>query len=122
MSLSLTGSFLLVGHGSAARSLTGTGVSVGALSAYRQPAAMPQPAIRSHFDETLDVHRKLLAEIAFDGPFVLNQGSNAVDFVFAHVGDLLAWIHVGTMEQRERTGAPDTVDICQTDLGPLLSW
>ena len=83
---------------------------------------MPQPAIGTHFDEALDVHRKFLAEIAFDRSFVLDQGSNAVDFVFGQVGDLLGGVHVGTMEQRERTGPPDAVDIRQTDLGPLLGW
>ena len=54
--------------------------------------------------------------------FVFDQGSDAVDFVFGEVGDLLGGVHVGPMEQRERTGPPDAVDIGQTDLGPLLGW
>src|SRR5580692_5704239 len=70
LSLGLAGRFLLVGHGSAARTLAGAGVGMGALAAHRQAAAMAQAAIRTHLDEALDVQREFLAKIAFHRSFI----------------------------------------------------
>src|SRR5579864_7298647 len=74
-SLGLGGCFLLIGDGPAARSLTGSRVGMGPLTAHRQTAAMTKTAISAHFDEALDIHRDFLAEVAFDSAFILNQGT-----------------------------------------------
>src|SRR5690242_13246455 len=71
--LCFTRGLLLVGNRSAARTLARTGVGVRALAANRQATAMPQTAIRAHLDVTLDVHRDLFAEVAFDGALVFQN-------------------------------------------------
>src|SRR5580658_8051467 len=62
-SLRLRDGFLLIGHSALAGTLAGTRVGVRALAAHRQVAAMPVAAIGADFDETLDIHRNLLAQI-----------------------------------------------------------
>ena len=81
--------FLLICHRAFARSLAGTGIGVGALAANRQAAAMTIAAIRADFDQALDVHRNVFAQIAFDIAFLLNDLADAVDLVFVQVADLL---------------------------------
>src|SRR4051794_40268567 len=65
--------FLLVGHSAAARTLPCSSVRVRALAPDRKTPAVPQAAIRTHFDEPLHVHRDLLAEIAFDCALVFEE-------------------------------------------------
>src|SRR6202158_4475854 len=62
---------LLLCDRSLARTLTGTGIRMCALAANRQVAAVAEPAIGTDFDETLDVHRNFLAQIAFHQTFGL---------------------------------------------------
>jgi hypothetical protein len=81
--------FLLICHRALARSLAGAGIGVGALAANRQAAAMTIPAIRADFDQALDVHRNVFAQIAFNIAFLLDDLTDAVDLVFVQVADLL---------------------------------
>src|SRR6476659_1862674 len=49
------------------RTLAGARVGARALTAHRQPAAMPDSAVAAQVHQPLDAHRHLAAEIAFDG-------------------------------------------------------
>src|SRR6516164_2032092 len=80
--LRLSRRLLLVCHGAAPRALASAGVGVRPLAAHRERAAVPQAAVRAHLDVALDVHRDLLAEIAFHGPFLFEDLADAVDLVF----------------------------------------
>src|ERR1700692_2273004 len=58
--------FLLICYRALARTLTSASVGVSALSPDRQAAAVAVSTIRPDFDEPLDVHRDVFAQIAFD--------------------------------------------------------
>src|ERR1700722_2077456 len=53
--------FLLVGHGTAPGTLAGAPVGMSAMTAQGQAAPVPQAAVGTHLDMTLDVHRDFLA-------------------------------------------------------------
>src|SRR5580765_3017633 len=80
--LRLTRGFLLVGNRTAARTLARARVSMRALPANRQTAAVPQAAIGAHLDVPLDVHRDLFAQIAFHRALFFEDGTNVIHFVF----------------------------------------
>src|ERR1700691_27027 len=111
---------LLVGHGAAPRTLAGAGVSVSALAAHGQAAPVPQAAIGTHLDVALDIHRDFLAQVAFDSAFLFQNLADAIDFILGQIGHLLIEIDARPVEQRPRTGAPDTIDVREPDFGPLL--
>src|ERR1017187_1210569 len=118
-SLRLGRGLLLVGNGAAARSFARTGVGMRALSANRQPAAMPQPAVRTHLDVPLDVHRDFFAEVAFDGALFFQNRTDLIDFVFRQVANLLIEIDSRAVKQGLGTGTADTVDVSEPDLSPF---
>src|SRR6185437_2197194 len=82
---------------------------------------MAEPAIGTDFDEPLDVHRNVLAQIAFDVAFALNDLTNAVDFVFVQVLDLLIGTHVGGCKNAGRTRIADTIDVGKRDVHVLIA-
>src|SRR6202034_2680457 len=113
---------LLLGRDrSLTRTLAGARVGVRSLSADRQVAAMPESAIGADFDEPLDVHRNLLAEIALHHPLLLDHGANAVHFLFAEVLHLLHGVHLGLIKNGSGARMPDAVDIGQPDVDVLLA-
>src|SRR5580700_2654201 len=117
--LCLTRRLLLIRYRAAARSLAGPGVGMRPLAAHRQAAAVPQAAVGTHLDVTLDVHRDFLAKVAFHGAFLFQNLADLVDFVFGQVPDLLIEIDAGPVEQRAGACAPHAVNVSQPDLGPL---
>ena len=50
---------------------------------------MPQSAVGTHLDVTLDVHRDFFAQVAFDRAFFFENRTDLVDFVFRQVANLL---------------------------------
>jgi hypothetical protein len=48
------------------RSLAGTGICAGILTAQRQVSAMAQATITADFDQAFDVHLNFTAQITFD--------------------------------------------------------
>src|SRR5258708_17830815 len=112
---------LLLRDRALARAFAGARVRMSALSADRQVAAMAEAAIGADFDEPFDVHRNFLAQIALDQPLLLNHGTDAVDFFFAEVLDLLHRIHFGLVENTSGARMPDAVDVGQRDVDVLLA-
>ncbi len=43
---------------------------------------MTEPAIASDVHQSLDVHLYLLAQVAFDGALLIDDGPNAIDLLF----------------------------------------
>src|SRR5437868_7631114 len=119
--LSLRCRLLLLGDGSLARSLAGTCVGVRALSTDRQIAAMAISAIGTDFDETLDVHRNVLAQIAFHHAFRFNDLADAVDLVFIEILHLLSRVNFGFRQNARRSRVADAVNISQRDIHALLT-
>src|SRR5690349_9250524 len=92
-----------------------------ALAANRQVAAMTESAIRADFDQPLDVHRDVLAEIALDAAFALDDLADAVDLVFVEVLHLFFAVDIGSGDDPGRARMPDAVDVGQRDPGVLVA-
>src|SRR4029077_19432564 len=107
-------------HRSAPRTLAGACVSVRALTANRQIAAMTNPAISLNFDQPANVHLDLFAEIAFDAAFLLDGLAKLVDFVFGKVADLFREIHANLLRQLLCAHLSDAIDRRQTDPKALV--
>src|SRR5258708_16117218 len=119
--LRLRGGLLLVGHRALARALAGARIGVRALAADRQAAAMTEAAIRADFDQPLDMHRDIFAQIAFHVAFVLNDLADPVDLFFVQVLDLLQRFNLGRGQNRLRTRVADAVDVSQRDIHMLVA-
>src|SRR5579859_7147053 len=92
-----------------------------ALSANRQVAPMTESAIGADFDETLDVHRNFLAQIAFHQSLGLNDRTDAVDLFFAQVLHLLHGLDLRLIEDLAGAWMSDAVDVRQRDVDVLLA-
>src|SRR5207248_821505 len=92
-----------------------------ALPANRQVAAMPESAIGADFDETLDIHRNFLAQIAFHQSLGLNDRTDAVDLFFAQVLHLLHRLNLRFIANAPRARMSDAVDVRQRDVDMLLA-
>src|SRR5580704_2122654 len=71
--LCLSRRFLLISDRATPRTLASACVGVRALAAHRQASAMTQAAIGAHFNQALDVHRRLFAQVAFHRAFGLEN-------------------------------------------------
>ena len=67
---------------------------------------MAVSAIGTDFDQPLDVHRDVFAQIAFDVAFRFDDLADAVDFVFAQVLNLLRGLDVGRARMRAARELP----------------
>src|SRR5438270_8364003 len=82
---------------------------------------MAESAIGADFDETLDVHRNFLAQIAFHQPFLLDDSADPVDFFLAQVLNLLHGLDLRLIEDAARARLPNSVDVGQRDINVLLA-
>src|SRR5271169_1477604 len=112
---------LLLRDRSLARPLAGTSIRVCALAPDRQVAAVAESAIGADFDETLDVHRNFLAQIALDQSFGFDDRTDAVDFFFAQVLHLLHRVDLGLVAEATGARMTDAVDVRQRDVDMLLA-
>ena len=80
---------------------------------------MPQSAVRSHLDVTLDVHRDFFAQVAFDRAFFFENRTNVVDFVFRQITNFFVEVNPAAVKEGLRSGTADAVDLCEPDLGSL---
>src|SRR5215471_8144602 len=87
----------------------------------RQVAAMPEPAIRADFDQPLDVHGGIFAQIAFHVAFVLDDLADAVHLFFVQVLDLLHGLNFRGGKNPPRARIADAVNVSQRDLDVLVT-
>src|SRR5688572_33113469 len=106
---------LLLGHGTTARALAGARVGLGALAAQRQAATVAQAAVAADFHQPLDVQRDLLAEVALDATYFLDDAADLADVILGQVLDADVTADAGRAEDVVRALAPDPVDVGQTD-------
>src|SRR5436305_696368 len=90
--------------------------------AHPQTAAMAHPAVRTHLDMALDIHRDFFAQVAFDGALFFKNLALAVYLVLRQISDLLVEFNSGPMEQGTRTASADAVNISEPDFRSLLWW
>src|SRR4051812_42631888 len=110
---------LLLRNRTLARPLAGAGVGAGALAVHRQPAAMTHAAIASDFHQSLDVHRDLLAEIAFHAPLLFDHAADLAHVVFGQILDAKVAADAGFLKDQVRADPPDAEDVSETDFNPL---
>src|SRR3954469_2932432 len=110
---------LLLGDGALARALARPRVGARPLAAHRKIAAMPQAAIAADFHQPLDVHRDLLAEVAFDATHFLDHAADLADIVFRQVLDPDVRADAGGAENVVRSLAADSVNVGEADLDAL---
>ena len=89
--------------------------------AAQQAAAMTIAAIGADFDQPLDVHGDVLAEIAFHAAFLLDDLADAIDFIFTQIADLLRRLHAGRPEDAGRARVSNTEDVGKGDLDVLVA-
>src|SRR5437660_7605570 len=111
---------LLLGDRGAARPLAGARVGVRALAAHGQAPPVAQAAVAADVHQPLDVHLGALPEVALDLALTLDDLADAVELRLVQV----AHAHVGAdlrlLEDGVRARAPDSVDVRQSDLDPLV--
>src|SRR6476661_1261638 len=106
---------LLLGNRALARALAGARVGARPLAVHGQAAAVAHAAIAADFHQPLDVHRDLLAEIAFDAALLLDDAADLPHVVLGEVlhADIAA--DPGFLENQVRAHAPDAEDVGETD-------
>src|SRR5208282_5871259 len=91
-----------------------------ALPAHRQSAAMADATVASEIRQPLDRLLHLAPEIALDLVAIVEHLADADLLLGRQVVALSAKIDVGRLQDLERGGAPDPVDIRQRDFHPLV--
>src|SRR5262249_46170663 len=93
----------------------GAGVGVRALTAHRQPAPMPQPAIAGEVHQTLDVHGDLAPEVALDSVVAVDALADADHLIVGQRVDAPRLVDPHFPQDLPRLGRADPVDILQAD-------
>src|SRR3954470_4349924 len=83
-------SLFLQGLRGLARTLAGTGIGARALAAHRQATAMAEAAIAADVHQSLDVHRRLATQVAFDG----EESDLVADLFEIGVGQILDLLRI----------------------------
>src|SRR5258708_16006452 len=113
--------FLLVRDRAFARAFAGARVGVCALSADRQIAAMTVATVGANFDQPLDVHGDVFAQITFHAAFAFNGLADAVDLFFVQVLDLFDGLDVGGGKQPPGARVSDAENVGQRDVHMLVA-
>jgi hypothetical protein len=80
---------------------------------------VPEPSIAADFHQPLDVHRDLLAQIAFHAADLFDHAADLAHVVFGEVLDADVRADAGRTEDVARPLAADAVDIREPDLDTL---
>src|SRR5215510_9841633 len=81
------------------------------LAARRQVAPVPQAAVAADLHQPLDVHRDLLAEIAFHAALLFEHAADLPDIVFGEILDPDVGAHTRRAEDIVRPLPPYAVDV-----------
>jgi hypothetical protein len=82
---------------------------------------MPQPAVAADFDQPLDIHLHLTAQIAFHFISLRDEVTHNVDFTFRQVFHPDIGINFGRSQNNPGTARTDPKQIAQSYLNPLIS-
>src|SRR6185369_2667459 len=105
----------------AARTFARTRVGVRALSPNGKSSAMTQSTVAADVHQAFDVHLNLLAQISFDAALLIDDCANAVYFLFRQLANAFIDTDPGLSQDFIRAGAPDAVNVCETDLSSFVS-
>jgi len=87
-----------------------------------QSAPVPQSPIAPDIHQPFYVTGDLTAQIAFDPVIVLNYSRYPTDVVLGQIADPGIGVDLGSLKNSVCCRAAYTVDICQSDLDPLVFW
>src|SRR5258708_30175542 len=110
---------LFLRDGALARTFAGARVGPRALAMHRKASTMPHAAIAADFHQPLDVHRDLLAEIAFDAALLFNHPADLSHIVFGQILDADVGVDPSLLENAVRAHAPDPIDVGEPDFDAL---
>jgi hypothetical protein len=91
-----------------------------ALPTNGEATTMAQASVRADVHQAFDVHLYALAQVAFDFALRVKNRANATEFVLAQISDACINADLRLRQDRGRTRAPDTVNVCETDLRALI--
>src|SRR5947207_15796747 len=111
---------LLLGHSHSTRTFSGARICMSALPSDRKSSPMTQATVAADVHQAFDVHLYLLAQIAFDAALLIDDRSNAVNFLFRQLANALINADPGLSQDLIRARATNTVDVCKTDLSSLI--
>jgi len=114
-------SLFLQGLRGLARTLAGTGIGARALAAHRQAATMAEATIATDVHQSLDVHRGLAAQIAFDGE-ERNLIADLFEIAVGQIFDLLRIFDTARFADLTGARATDTKNGGQADFSVLVRW
>src|SRR5438552_16318062 len=110
---------LLLRNRALARSLARARVGARALAPDGQRSAVTAAAVAADFHQPLDVHRDLLAEIAFHAALLFDHTADLPDVVLGEILDADVGAYAGVLQDAVRAHAPDSVDVGESDLDAL---
>jgi hypothetical protein len=93
-----------------------------ALTADRQPLAMPQSAIATEIHQPLDVHRDLPSEIALDSIVAVDEFADTQYLIVGQLVNPPLDRNPHPTAYLKGFGAPNTMDISEPDRDQLLIW
>src|SRR5690606_8408373 len=102
-----------------ARTLAGTGVGLGALTANREAATVAQATVATQVHQTLDLHVDFAAQVTLGGELG-DFATQQFDLLVAEIFDFRCRIDTGSCTDVLRSSATDTVDIGQRDNSVLV--
>src|SRR5262245_544757 len=102
-----------------ARTLARARVGARPLTAHRQVAPVPQATVAADLHQPLDIHRDLLAEIAFHAALLFEHAADLPDIVFGEILDPDVGAHARRTQHVVRALASNAVDVGKADLNPL---
>src|SRR2546423_297229 len=81
---------------------------------------MTQAAVTADVHQTLDVHLRALAQVAFDLALSLDDRADAPQLLLVEVAHARVPRDARLFENRVRARAPDTINVRQSDLDALI--
>src|SRR5258708_2538912 len=110
---------LLLRDRALARTLARARVRLRALTANRQPAPVPHAAVAADFHQPLDVHRDVLAQVAFHAALLLDDPADLPHVVLGQILDADVRTDAGVLQDAVGADAADAEDVCESDLDAL---
>jgi hypothetical protein len=113
---------LLLGDRCASWTFPGARVGMRALTANRQRSAVPQSPVATNIHQSLDVHLDALPQVALNLTLRFENRPDAAQFVLIQILDASIKVDCSLGKYRARARTTDPVDVCQSNLGPLVRW
>jgi hypothetical protein len=82
---------------------------------------MSDPSVALDFDQALDIHTHLAAQVTLNHVFFVYRLSDAVHLFFGEVIHPSVRVHVGLRQDVLGAGRPDAIYVCKGNFYPLIT-